>query len=144
MKTRYDKFSQKHRIKKLAEGDLQHYSELAEQVQYGGNPEHKKNPGDFGLTPPNSLRSAKSLCDAVRIFKRQIAREYLQSGLCRGLISEQSDGQWPRIIWSVSKEGTPLEARLENRETGTYHGYPIPLSDPWGIEIVRRWNTTDD
>jgi len=25
---------------------------LSEKATYGGNPEHKRNPGDFGLSPP--------------------------------------------------------------------------------------------
>jgi len=29
---------------------------LVPRVSYGGNPEHKRNPGDFGLTPPSQPR----------------------------------------------------------------------------------------
>ena len=52
MQRRYNQFNTKHRIKKLVDGDLEHCSDLAEQIRYGDNPEHKMNPGDFGLTPP--------------------------------------------------------------------------------------------
>lgn len=144
MQRRYNQFNSKRRIKKLAEGDLQHYSNLAEQVRYGGNPEHKRNPGDFGLIPPSGPRLGKSLCDTVDIFSRKAALKHLQSGLRKGLISERFNGRWPQNVWSVTDRGTPLEAQLENPETGTYHGYPMPESDPLAAEIIRRWNMAND
>ncbi|OQX25566.1 MAG: hypothetical protein BWK80_14925 [Desulfobacteraceae bacterium IS3] len=144
MKTRYKQLNSKRKIKELAEGDLQHYSELARQLRYGGNPEHKKNPGDFGLTPPSCPRPGKSLCDAVCIFSRKVALNHLKSGLCKGLISDRFNGRWPQNIWSVTENGCPLEAQLENPATGTYHGYPMPESDPLAAEIVRQWNMKND
>ena len=30
--------------------------QMAHSIRYGGNPEHKRNPGDFGLTPPAQPR----------------------------------------------------------------------------------------
>jgi len=144
MQRRYNQFNVKRRIKETALGDLQHYSDLAEQIRYGGNPEHKKNPGDFGLTPPSGPRSGKSLCDMVGIFSRQDALKYFKLGLQKGLISDRFNGQWPQNIWSVTEDGYPLEAQLENPVTGTYHGYPMPYSDPLAAEIVRRWNIKND
>ena len=146
MLRRYNRFNSKRRIKKLTEKDLQHCSDLANQVRYGGNPEHKKNPGDFGLKPPSAPRSGKSLCDAVNIFSRKAALELLKSGLRKGLISDcfSFNGRWPQNIWSVTDQGYPLEAQLENQETGTYHGYPMPESDPMAAEIVKIWNKAND
>ncbi|MCY4261041.1 MAG: hypothetical protein OXC91_12375 [Rhodobacteraceae bacterium] len=49
---RYRKFNPKRR---LASPDTYTGTELvglAKAVKYSGNPEHKRNPGDFGLTPP--------------------------------------------------------------------------------------------
>jgi hypothetical protein len=140
---KYNQFNLKRRIKKMAEGDLQHCSDLAGQVRYGGNPEHKMNPGDFGLTPPSGPRPGKSLCDTVGIFSRQDALRHLQSGLRKGLISERFIGRWPQNIWFVTDDGHPLEAQLENEATGTYHGYPMPPSDPLASEIVRRWKNKE-
>ncbi len=140
MQRRYNQFNAKRRIKEMAVGDLQHYSDLAEQIRYGGNPEHKMNPGDFGLTPPNGPRPGKSLCDTVGIFSRQDALKYFKLGLRKGLISDHFNGRWPQNIWSVTEDGSPLEAQLENPVTGTYHGYPMPQSDPLAAEIIRRWN----
>lgn len=34
---------------------------LSRKATYGGNPEHKRNPGDFGLSPPALPRQGKSL-----------------------------------------------------------------------------------
>ncbi len=144
MQRRYNQFNSKRRIRHVTEGDLQHYSDLAKHVQYGGNPEHKKNPGDFGLTPPSGPRTGKSLCDTANIFSREIALKHLQLGLCRGLISDRSNGQWPQNIWSVSDQGKPLEVQLENAATGIYHGYPMPESDPLAAEIVRLWYMPND
>jgi len=144
MQRRYDQFNNKRRIKKLEDGDLENCSELAKQIRYGGNPEHKMNPGDFGLTPPSGRRPGKSLCDDVKITSRADALECLKEGLRKGMISARFEGPWPQNIWSVTKEGYPVEAQLENRETGTYHGYPIPGSDPFAAEVVKRWNTQND
>ncbi|MBF0271638.1 MAG: hypothetical protein HQL98_06225 [Magnetococcales bacterium] len=57
---------------------------LAARVGYGGNPEHKRNPGDFGLTPPSHPRPDKTLCDQVGIFTRAAALCLLRTGIKRG------------------------------------------------------------
>ncbi len=144
MQRRYNQFNQKRKIRKLSDDDFQHCFSLAEKIQYGGNPEHKRNPGDFGLKPPSSPRQGKSLCDNVGIFSRQAALKYLKSGLLKGLISDRFNGNWPQNIWSVTEDGCPLEAQLENSVTGTYHGYPMPESDPMAAEVVRQWNKIND
>ncbi len=141
MRKRYQQFNNKRKIKKLTDTEWQHCSELADKVSYGGNPEHKMNPGDFGLTPPSGPRPGKSLCDTVKIFSKKIALEHLQSGLRQGLISERCNGEWPQNIWSVTQKGIALEAQLENPETGIYHGYPMPESDPLAAEITKLWNS---
>ena len=56
------------------------------------------------------------------------------------MVSEVEKGAWPQNIWSVDENGSPLEAQLENQETGMYHGYPIPESDPFGKIVVDEWN----
>ncbi|MEZ5583130.1 MAG: hypothetical protein R3F37_10525 [Candidatus Competibacteraceae bacterium] len=68
MFTKRKSFNLKRRIAKApARKDL---DRIANAVRYGGNPEHKRNPGDFGLTPPASPRPDKTLCDGAHIFKR--------------------------------------------------------------------------
>lgn len=116
---------------------------LLSAVDYGGNPEHKRDPGDFGLTPPANPRRDKTLCDGVNIRTRKEAVRLLQAGIRRGLISEQTRGEYPQNIWSVTEEGVPLEAQLENVEQGIYHGYPIPETDPFREEVLARVRIDD-
>jgi hypothetical protein len=114
--------------------------ELSHRARYGGNPEHKRNPGDFGLNPPIALRRAKTLCDDAGISRRQLAEELLRTGIRRGLISAVRVNGCPKNVWVVTEDGIPLEAQLENQETGTYHGYPMPLDDPFREKVFERWN----
>lgn len=115
-------------------------TDLGNRARYAGNPEHKRNPGDFGLTPPASPRRGKSLCDGVRIFERREALRLLREGFSRGLVSEQLRNGWPQNVWAVLPDGTPLEAQLENEEFGAYHGYPMPSSDVLAPFVVERWH----
>ena len=125
----------------LAEVDRQR---LREKVEYGGNPEHKRNPGDFDLNPPASPRPDKTLCDEVEIFSRDSALELLRRGIDRGLVSQVAAGGWPQNIWSVTENGHPMEAQLENRDKGTYHGYPMPEGDAFRDVVLDRWHREDD
>jgi len=114
---------------------------LAAKVHYGGKPDHKRNPGDFGLTPPALPRDDKSLCDAINIFKRAEALELLKRGVLRGMISEwDGTNGFPKNIWSMSDDGVPLEAQLENRGNGTYHGYPLEVNDDFRQSVIAKWN----
>ena len=117
------------RLRKFAESNL--------SPRYSGNPEHKRNPGDFGLDPPSSPRLGKSLCDGVKIFTRAEAAGLLLSGFSNGLFSLQERDGWPQNIWAVTADGHPVEAQLEG--AGIYHGYPMPAADPFRDEILARW-----
>jgi hypothetical protein len=139
MKTRYNQFNPKRRPLTPDANELARLSALAEVVTYGGNPEHKRNPGDFGLTPPSDPRRSKSLCDAANIFSRTVAHSLLQKGLQKGLVSDRNVDGWPKNIWAVTESGIPLEAQLENPVLCSYHGYPMPDSDPLASEVVKRW-----
>lgn len=139
MRVRRDKFNSKRKIcppEQLAEIDL---VSLSGRVTYCGNPVHKKNPGDFGLTPPSGPRPGKSLCDAANIFDKAVASRLLQEGVERGLVSMRFRGDWPQNIWAVTDDGSALEAQLENWETGDYHGYPMPPTDPFVEQVIEQW-----
>lgn len=143
----YRKYNPKRKIQECPSKDGMPLETLCSIVRYGGNPEHKKNPGDFGLTPPSSPRSAKSLCDDVKVFRRAEALQLLKDGIMRGLVSEKCVGQaivFPRNIWAVKvmEDGrlAPLEAQLENPSNGTYHGYPLPKTDPMHDLVLERWS----
>ena len=112
--------------------------DLVKHARYGGNPEHKRNPGDFGLEPPSSPRLDKSLCDDASIHSRGEALDLLKNGLKRGLVSVQERDGWPQNIWAVTTDGQPMEAQLEGN--GTYHGYPMPRDDPFREGVLTRWN----
>jgi hypothetical protein len=139
MNPRYDQFNPECRFIRIDLIARVNLAQLAEKVAYSGNPEHKKNPGDFGLTPPSDPRQGKSLCDDAGIFSRNTAHDLLKQGLRKGLVSDRFTGDWPKNIWSVTENGVPLEAQLENPVMGTYHGYPMPDSDPLASEVLRRW-----
>ena len=106
-------------------------------LRYSGNPEHKRNPGDFDLDPPSGARPGKTLCDQVGIFSRAEALVLLQAGLHRGAFSAQEREGWPQNVWAVTETGKPLEAQLEGQ--GVYHGYPMPEADPFREKVLERW-----
>jgi hypothetical protein len=140
MKKRNGRFNEKRKMLEIDKCDFQHLLDLSSKVQYGGNPEHKKNPGDFKLTPPSGSRAGKSLCDSVKVFTKREALEFLKRGLKNGLVSDRIVGQWPKNVWSVMDDGTPLEAQLESCETGSYHGYPMQAGDPLYDRVIEQWS----
>ena len=115
--SRYNVYNPKRRIVSSLLLDSSHLMWLCSNVKYGGNPQHKRKPGDFGLTPPSAPRAAKSLCDEVSVFKRTEALGLLKLGIKKGLISVQKRGQgYPQNIWSVKTladgRDVPVEAQL--------------------------------
>jgi len=94
-----------------------------------GNPEHKKNPGDYGLSPPATPRPGKTLCDAAGPISKAEAERLLRSEIGKGMLSHCEHDQWPKNVWAVSQSGGVFEAQLENAGQGVYHGYPMPADD---------------
>ena len=131
-------FNPKRRIAEIE--DSERLTGLVQSVKYGGNPQHKRNPGDFALVPPSQPRPDKTLCDAAGITSIKEATRLLREGARRGLISEQTRADFPQNIWAVTADGIPLEAQLDNREQGIYHGYPIPATDDFRNEVLKRWD----
>lgn len=113
-------------------------SKWLQSARYGGNPDHKRNPGDFGLNPPSGPRPSKTLCDQVQIFRRSDAIVLLRAGLEKGMFSIQERNGWPQNVWAVTDKGQPLEAQLEG--IGVYHGYPMPEADPFREKVLKRWS----
>ncbi|MHB8885663.1 MAG: hypothetical protein ACYC5H_11405 [Methylovirgula sp.] len=110
---------------------------LCARVAYGGNPEHKRSPGDYGLRPPAQPRPGKTLCDA-QILKSE-ALLLLRAGLQKGMVSFRAESEWPQNIWSVAETGEAFEAQLENPQQGIYHGYPMPIDDDFRLEVICEW-----
>jgi len=137
MKPRNGRFNPKRKLQE--DPGAEDCESLAKEVRYSGNPEHKRNPGNFGLTPPADPRPHKTLCDDSGISDKEVAEALLSRGAEKGIVSRQRKGKWPQNIWAVTDEGCPVEAQLENQTQGTYHGYPMPESDPMRDEILKRW-----
>jgi hypothetical protein len=116
---------------------------LAARVIYGGNPEHKRSPGDYGLTPPASPRPGKTLCDGDRVILKSEAVGLLQAGLRKGTTSAASPEGWPQNVWAVSDSNQVFEAQLENATQGTYHGYPMPEDDDFREIVLKEWKARD-
>jgi len=116
---------------------------LALQVGYGGNPAHKRHPGDFNLPPPSMPRDDKSLCDSIQVFQRAKALKLLRRGVKRGMISAWNGSGFPQNIWSMTEDGVPLEAQLENAGLGTYHGYPLEENDAFRESVIAQWKKFD-
>ena len=135
------RFNDKRRITRSS--NHENLTDLAAKVSYTGNPVHKRNPGDFGLTPPSAPREDKTLCDSVGIFSKATATRLLRVGIKRGLISEQTRGGFPQNVWAVNQDGHPLEAQLENRNQGTYHGYPLASNDPFRNHVLSFWSSNE-
>jgi hypothetical protein len=110
----------------------------AATAKYGGNPEHKSKPSDFGLTPPSSPRAGKTLCDKSRNFSKADALQLLNDGFIRGMVSEQECEGWPQNIWAVV-DNEAYEAQLENRTQGIYHGYPMAADDDFRRLVLLEW-----
>lgn len=132
----------KKRLRPIADVDKNRLIAIAQSARYVGNPDHKRNPGDFGLDPPSRPRLSKSLCDAANIFAQAEAQELLREGIQGGVVSVQEEQGWPRIVWAVHNHITVLEARLDNAAQGTYHGYPLEPDDPFVPAVLDRWEAT--
>ena len=118
-------------------------SRLAKTIKYGGNPEHKSDPGSFRLHPPSVPRLDKSLCDPTGVKSPIKARNILRRGVTKGLVSVQWRGDYPQNIWSVYSVGDHswvIEAQLENQVQGVYHAYPLPEDDPFRLIVLKRWH----
>jgi hypothetical protein len=109
---------------------------------YEGSPYHKRNPGDFGLSPPSNPRPDATLCDDAQIFKKTEAQRLLEAGIERGLVSDATGiDDFPRHIWAVH-DAFVFEAKLGGSKSGCYHGYPVRRGDPLYDDVMRRWNAT--
>ena len=139
--TRRQQFNDKRRICQTS--GHENLADLVEKVSYTGNPAHKRNPGDFGLSPPAEPRGDKTLCDSVGIFSKADATRLLKTGISKGLVSEQVRGGFPQNVWAVDEDGNPLEAQLENRSQGTYHGYPLAVNDPFRDAVLTCWSNSE-
>jgi hypothetical protein len=83
-------------------------TDLAQRSCYGGNPEHKRYPGDYGLMPPANPRPGKTLCDASERILKVEAERLLAEGIKKGMVSIQQRNGWPQNVWAISSTGMVL------------------------------------
>ena len=134
-------FNPKRCLQPLDNSDLAMASakSLSKKVIYTGSPALKRDPGDFKLTPPAAARQNATLCDDAKVYTWLEATSLLKQGAAKGLVDARSVDGFPCLIWSVREEdGTVFEAQLENANLGQYHGYPMPLSDPFRQVVIDR------
>lgn len=141
---KYRKFVKDRQLISAAEAsaDQKNLEDMAERVIYRGSPLHKKSPGDFRLIPACDPRPDKTLCDYDGgIGSIRTAIDLLKCGLKRGFVDkrEQPAG-WPKFVWAVFRN-TAFEAAWTG--PGVYHGYPLLDADPFGQDIIKKWNSNE-
>lgn len=109
-----------------------------QRVRYRGNPMHKRYPENYGLTPPAAPRAGKTLCDERRRISKEEAERMLLTGIQKRLCSPSMLNGFPRRIWAVGEDGFVFEARLDDPERGTYHGYPLASGQRCAIEHLQK------
>ena len=110
-----------------------------ENAAYEGSPNHKKNPGDFGLTPPAAPRPHKTLCDEANVTSLAEAKRLFRLAITRGMVGDKSVGSFPKNLWVVDGS-VVFEAMIGGSQMGKYHGYPIRKADPFYEEILDEWS----
>ncbi|MBK6688762.1 MAG: hypothetical protein IPG45_30090 [Deltaproteobacteria bacterium] len=79
---------------------------LIQNARYEGSPYHKRDPGNFGLTPPSRPRPDATLCDEAGLLNKEQAERLLQRAIDRGLVSEASAaGGYPKQLWAYDGGG---------------------------------------
>lgn len=120
---------------------LNERANLRANAGYEGSPHHKRNPGDFGLTPPSAPRPDKTLCDEAQVFQVGVATALFAAAIDAGIASEGTGAPgFPKQLWAVDPSGQVFDAMYGGSRVGRYHGYPIRRADPLFDEVVDAWN----
>ena len=106
-------------------------AQIADQVSYIGSTDHKDYPSFAGQPRP---RSDASLCPR-HINDPAIITRWLRDAIRNGTVGAPWENGFPRYVWYKHTDGVVFEARLVNRGSGSYKGYPLDLAEwPAGIE----------
>jgi len=97
---------------------------IAARVSYVGSAEHKRYPSAAG---PPALRSDATPCPPNLAPQNELTN-WLRRAVSKGAIGEPWEHDFPRYAWVTNENGI-FEARLINREQGTYKGYPLQKSE---------------
>jgi hypothetical protein len=94
---------------------------LAERAVYVGSVEHKTHRSEAGLPRP---RADATKCDQERHGNFRELTRMLREAIVAGRVGAPWDGEFPRYAWT-NDAGDWFEARLVNRDQGTYKGYGV-------------------
>ncbi len=100
---------------------------IARRASYVGSPEHKDTASFAGRVP--RPRPDATICDGSFAKKQRNLTTWLRDAIEAGRIGGLWEGEFPRDVW-YRKEDVVYEARLVNREQGTYKGYQL-RNDEW-------------
>ena len=113
---------------------------IALVARYGGSPNHKLHPNDYGFDPPNNPRPSKSPCDDLRPIAKKEAAKLLRDGIRKGMISRTEAGQLPKYIWAVDAQGGVYEAKTKPGQEIHYHGYRLGEDErQMRAEVLSEW-----
>ncbi len=101
--------------------DMKRLATVARRAKYTGSPEHKRGPSFAGRMRP---RRGASICSPhLNDQQRQLTR-WLRQAITAGQVSEAWEGDFPKYAW-YRDQNLVYEARLINRGTGEYKGFPL-------------------
>ena len=119
----------------LSNPDPNYVNQLKQHVRYQGSSKHKRSPHAYGLPTFSGKRGDATLCDKDAGFQNiQAIPQLIKRGLDAGLVGEQG------IIWAIADDGWIFEARITNRGTTEYHGYPVLPSEPIAEKVYKRFS----
>ncbi len=103
--------------------------QLLERVSYEPHPDH--------CDKPDTFRPHKSKCpDGV---DSDAALNMLKEGLRRCMVPPDTDGL-PSRVWAVDEgTGVVYEAKVTNRQTAEYHGYPLLEANAFRDRVISEW-----
>lgn len=97
---------------------------VASNVSYEGSAEHKTFPSSSGRP-----RADTTKCDPELHGDYLRLGEWLRLAIRAGWVGAPWEGGFPRYVW-VEQDGRYYQARLVNREAGSYKGWEIDPDDP--------------
>jgi hypothetical protein len=123
-------------IRRVVEQPAANREEIAARATYVGSPEHKDIPSFAGHPRP---RADASICTRTLASDQETVTSWLRQALLAGNHSEFMDGDFPRYVWHHDATADlSYEARLVNREQGSYKGYPLnPGEGPINLREVQ-------
>ena len=123
----------------LPNPDQRCVSQLKQKIWYQGYSKHKRTPHIYGLPPFRGKRGDETLCDRDAGFRNISAiPQMIQRGLDAGLVGTNG------MIWALADDGWIFEARVTNRTTMEFHGYPVRPTEAIAEQVHKRFSEWAD